>query len=65
MPLIVLKMKEGVLKNSDMKQDAIEKVSRALSEAIGDEEYYTKTTVIIEEHPSENWGCGGKSTCSK
>ncbi|HAE91314.1 tautomerase family protein [Tissierella praeacuta] len=28
-------------------------------------DYYTKTTVIIEEHPSENWGCGGKSTCSR
>ncbi len=63
MPLIILKMKEGVLKDSNMKQDAIEKVSRALAEAIGNEDYYT--TVIIEEHPSENWGCGGKSTCSR
>ena len=65
MPLVILKMKEGVLKDSNMKQDAIEKVSRALAEAIGNEDYYTKTTVIIEEHPSENWGCGGKSTCIK
>ena len=65
MPLVILKMKEGVLKDSNMKQDAIEKVSRSLAEAIGNEYYYTKTNVIIEEHPSENWGCGGKSTCTK
>lgn len=65
MPLIILKMREGVLKDSNMKQDAIEKVSRALSEAIGDGAYYSKTTVIIEEHPDENWGCSGRTLCSK
>lgn len=60
MPVIIVKVRENVLGNSDKKEEAIRKVSTALAEAIGDHGYVNRTTVIIEEYPNDNWGRSGK-----
>lgn len=60
MPVIIVKARAGVLDTPEKKAKAIEGMAAAFAEAASDPAYRQRTTVIIEEVPSENWGRGGK-----
>lgn len=64
MPVIIVKARAGVLDTPEKKAKAIEGMAAAFAEAVGDSVYRQRTTVIIEEVPSENWGRGGKQVGS-
>jgi len=59
MPLATIKVIEGVFDDRE-KQQMIEKVTDALVSVEG-ENLRDKTTVIIEEIKSGDWGIGGKA----
>jgi len=64
MPVIIIKARQGVLKTGEMKAKLISGVAEAFAQAVGDETYRERATVIIEETPNENWGLKGRSFVS-
>jgi len=60
MPVIIIKARQGVLKDKETKAGLMEKMAQCFAEAVGDEAYEKRATVIIEEVSDENWARGGK-----
>jgi len=60
MPVIIVKARQGVLRDKDMKPNLIQEMAQAFARVLGDPAYAARATVLIEELPDENWGRGGK-----
>ncbi len=60
MPVIIVKAREGVLKDHLVKSQLIEDLATAFTKAAGDESYKKRVTVVIDEIPNENWGRSGQ-----
>lgn len=60
MPVIIIKARQGVLKDKKTKAGLMQKMAQCFAEAVGDEDFAKRATVIIEEVPDENWARGGK-----
>ena len=60
MPVIIVKARQGVIRGKAQKAQMIEEMAAAFARVIGDPSYIERTTVVIEEVPSENWGRAGR-----
>ena len=60
MPVIIVKARQGVIKGRAKKAQMIEEMAAAFARVIENPGYVERTTVVIEEVPSENWGRGGR-----
>jgi 4-oxalocrotonate tautomerase family enzyme len=60
MPVIIVKARQGVLREGQAKAQLIQDMAAAFARAAGDEAYASRATVIIEEIPDHNWGRGGR-----
>lgn len=64
MPVITVKVREGVLDTSEKKAQVIRKIADAFAEVAGDEsrreQILDVTTVLIEEIPDNCWGRKGR-----
>jgi 4-oxalocrotonate tautomerase family enzyme len=60
MPVIIVKARQGVIKDKAAKAKLISGMAKAFAEAAGDAAYADRATVILEEVPDENWGRGGE-----
>ena len=60
MPVIIVKARAGVLATKEKKAELIELLAASFAKVVGDETYNSRTTVVIEEVPNENWGRAGK-----
>jgi 4-oxalocrotonate tautomerase family enzyme len=60
MPVIIVKARQGVIKSKAKKAQMIEEMAATFARVIDNPSYVERTTVVIEEVPSENWGRAGK-----
>ena len=60
MPVIIVKAREGVIRGKAKKAEMIEEIAATFARVIGDPAYVERTTVVIEEVPTENWGRAGR-----
>ncbi len=60
MPVIIVKARQGVIKSKATKARLIEEMAAAFARVIENPGYLERTTVVIEEVPSENWGRAGR-----
>ncbi len=60
MPVIIVKARQGVLRASARKARLIKELAATFARVVEDPAYVERTTVVIEEVPSENWGRGGR-----
>ncbi len=60
MPVIIVKARQGVLRDKPTKARLIEEMAQAFARVVGDPAYASRATVLIEEIPDDNWGRGGK-----
>ncbi len=59
MPVIIVKAREGVIKDKAAKARLISGMAQAFADAAGEGAYAGRATVILEEVPDDNWGRGG------
>lgn len=60
MPVIIVKARQGVIRGKAKKAQMIEEMAATFARVIEDAGYIERTTVVIEEVPSENWGRAGR-----
>ncbi|MCB2227810.1 MAG: 4-oxalocrotonate tautomerase family protein [Desulfarculaceae bacterium] len=64
MPVIIVKARQGVLRDKQMKARLIEEMAATFARVVGHEEFQHRATVLIEELPDDNWGREGKQVGS-
>jgi len=60
MPVIIVKARQGVLRDKQMKARLIQEMAATFARVVGHEKYEHRATVLIEELPDENWGREGR-----
>ncbi|MFP5221661.1 MAG: tautomerase family protein [Acidobacteriota bacterium] len=60
MPVIIVKARQGVIKDQAAKAKLISGMAKAFADAAGDPAFAGRATVILEEVPDDNWGRGGE-----
>jgi 4-oxalocrotonate tautomerase family enzyme len=60
MPVIIVKARQGVIEGKAKKAQMIEEMAATFARVIENPGYVERTTVVIEEVPSENWGRAGR-----
>lgn len=64
MPVIIVKARQGVLRDKETKARLIQEMAETFARVVGREEFEHRATVLIEELPDENWGREGRQVGS-